>query len=207
MRISDLAVTSGIPIPTIKFYLREGLLPTGQTTAPNQARYTDEHLRRLRLIRVLVEIGGLKLEAVKRVLEAIEGDEPLHGTLAAAHAALPVRDREGGAEVASARVETDAWLATLDWDLGADNPSRDDLASALLALRRVGWKVGPEVFGRYAEHADALAADEIAYVALDEDRAEAVERTVVGTVVFERALAALRRLAQEHHSRRRFGAG
>lgn len=33
-----------------------------------------------------------------------------------------------------------------------------------------------------------------------------MEAVVVGTVVFEAALVALRRLAQEHHSARRFAA-
>jgi hypothetical protein len=37
------------------------------------------------------------------------------------------------------------------------------------------------------------------------DSSAAVEATVIGTVVFERALVALRRLAQEQHSRRRLG--
>jgi hypothetical protein len=38
-------------------------------------------------------------------------------------------------------------------------------------------------------------------------RAEQVEYTVVGTIVFETAAAAVRRLAHEHASSRRFGTG
>ena len=87
-----------------------------------------------------------------------------------------------------ARAETDAWLETLGWNLAGANPARDDLASALLALRQLGWRVGPEVFDRYARHADALADAELAYVAEQTEPAAAVEATVIGTVVFERAL-------------------
>ena len=36
-------------------------------------------------------------------------------------------------------------------------------------------------------------------------RGEAVESVVVGTVLYEAVLDALRRLAQEHHSSKRFG--
>jgi len=36
-------------------------------------------------------------------------------------------------------------------------------------------------------------------------RAEMVEYLVAGTVIFEAVLAALRRMAQEHHSAERFG--
>jgi DNA-binding transcriptional MerR regulator len=207
MRISDLSRLSGVSIPTIKFYLREGLLPAGHRTAPNQATYDDAHLRRLHLVRVLVEVGGMSLQAVRNVLDALaRRDAPLHETLAAAHTAL--RRGPAGAEpgLPAARAETDAWLAGLGWNLVADTPARDDLAGALLALRQLGWSVGPEVFERYAVHADALAEAEIAYVAASQDREAAVETTVIGTVVFERALVALRRLAEEHHSRARFSA-
>lgn len=206
MRISDLSRASGVPIPTIKFYLRDGLLAPGDRTARNQAAYDAAHLRRLHLIRVLVEVGGLSLQAVHRVLTALERtDAPLHELLAEAHTALSHGTPGEDATLIPARSETDAWLTQLGWNLGDGNPARDDLAAALVALRGLGWEVGPEVFARYAAHASALAEEEIAYVAAAERRETAVEATVIGTVVFERALVALRRLAQEHHSRTRFG--
>ena len=49
MRISELAAVTGVTIPTIKFYLREGLLPSGVARAANQADYDETHVRRLRL--------------------------------------------------------------------------------------------------------------------------------------------------------------
>ena len=206
MRISELSRSSGVSIPTIKFYLREGLLDPGHRTARNQATYDETHVRRLRLVRVLQDVGGLTLAAVRDVLVALSArDAPLHETLAAAHTALrhdaPSRDPA----VAAARVETDAWLSELGWEIGPESAGRDDVAATLAALRALGWEVGPEVFERYARHADAMAEAEIAYVAGARDREAAIEVTVVGTVVFERALVALRRLAEEHHSRRRFG--
>jgi len=205
MRISDLSRLSGVTIPTIKFYLREGLLPAGHRTAPNQATYDQAHLRRLHLVRVLVEVGGMSLQAVRAVLGALEQhDAPLHETLAAAHTALRRGPTSTEPGLPAARAETDAWLAELGWNLMSDTPARDDLAGTLLALRQLGWSVGPEVFERYATHADAMAEAEIAYVAASQDREAAVETTVIGTVVFERALVALRRLAEEHHSRTRF---
>jgi len=207
MRISDLSRLSGVSIPTIKFYLREGLLPPGRRTAPNQATYDETHVRRLHLIRVLVEVGDMSLHAVRDVLHALgRHDAPLHETLAVAHTALRRGPASSDPGLPAARAETDAWLKGLGWSLMADTPARDDLAGALLALRQLGWPAGPEVFERYAVHADALAEAEIAYVAASQDREAAVETTVIGTVVFERALVALRRLAEEHHSRTRLSA-
>src|SRR5256886_17599843 len=46
VRISDLSRQTGVPTATIKFYLREHLLPPGAMTARNQADYGSEHLRR-----------------------------------------------------------------------------------------------------------------------------------------------------------------
>ncbi len=204
MRVSDLSRQSGIPIATIKFYLREGVLPAGSPTAPNQATYGEAHLRRLRLVRVLVEVGGLSLAAVRRVVEALGDDGlPLHDVLGIAHRALERPVPSGDQGLDAARCEVDAWIEARGWEVTADAPARDALASTLLALRGLGWQVGPRVFDRYAGHMDEIAANELAYVAGMESREAAVEATVVGTVVFERAMVALRRLAQEHHSRQR----
>lgn len=206
MRISDLSRESGIPIPTIKFYLREGIVPPGRRTAPNQATYDETHLRRLNLVRVLVDVGEMSLAAVQSVLAALaRRDAPLHEILASAHVALRSDSHSGGPELQAARTETDAWLDRLGWQLAADSPSRDDLAATLLALHQLGWPVGTDAFDRYAAHADAIAEAEINFVARTDDPEGAVEATVIGTVVFERALVALRRLAHEHHSRLRFG--
>jgi len=207
MRISDLSRQSGISIPTIKFYLREGVVSAGSRTGPNQATYGEAHLRRLRLIRVLVEVGGLSLAAVRRIIDALGDDAlPLHDVLGVAHRALekPVPSGDPGLE--ATRREVDAWIEARGWDVTQDAPARDALASTLVALRSLGWQVGPRVFDRYAGHMDEIARNELAYVAGMESREAAIEATVIGTVVFERAMVALRRLAQEHHSRRRLDA-
>ena len=65
MRISELSRHSGVPVSTIKFYIREGLLPSGVRSQRNQASYDEAHLRRLDLIRSLQEAGGLALDTVR----------------------------------------------------------------------------------------------------------------------------------------------
>src|SRR5919204_6297357 len=72
MRIAELSRRSGVPIATIKYYLREGLLAPGERTSPNQARYHDAHLQRLRLIRALVDVGHLSIAATREVLDSID---------------------------------------------------------------------------------------------------------------------------------------
>ena len=207
MRISELSRASGVPLPTVKYYLRERLLPPGTPTGPNQADYGQAHLHRLRLIRVLMEVGGLGVGAVRGVLDAIDDQRlDLHDLLGVAHQALGPRPQPGPPpqDVARARADVDRFLAGLGWRVGAETPARFALADALVALRRLGRDVDADVFAPYAKLADALAARELDSIPADAPRAEAVERAVVGTVVFEAALLALRRLAQAHHSAERF---
>ncbi len=75
MRVKELSTRSGVSVPTIKYYLREGLLPPGELTSPNQATYGETHVRRLRLIRALVDIGGLSITAVRQVLTAADAPD------------------------------------------------------------------------------------------------------------------------------------
>ena len=64
VRMAELSERSGVPIPTIRYYIREGLLPAGRLTSPNQADYDDSHVRRLGLIRAMVEVGEIPIAAV-----------------------------------------------------------------------------------------------------------------------------------------------
>lgn len=207
MRISELSRVSGESIPSIKFYVREGVLPPGHRTARNQAEYGPEHVRRVRLIRTLAEIGGLSLRQIRAVIEAIEDDRlPLHVLLGLAHHALgpPESDEDRTASVARAREDVDRFLDERGWRVSADAPARRALARALATLRLMGRDADPRILEPYARQADHLAAREVATVGDAGTRAEAVEQAVVGTVVFEAVLVSLRRLAQEHHSALRF---
>lgn len=202
MRISELATASGVPLPTLKFYLREGLLPPGDAVAVNQASYGEAHLRRLRLIRALTEIGELPLKRVKAVLTSIDDEQvSLHDLLGVAHYAL---EPEVPADDDPMRPTVDALLDDLGWKVDPESPSRRSLGRALATLRDLGRDVSPVVLRRYAKAAGSLAAAEVATVPSNGSRSEAVENVVVGTVLFEAVLGALRRLAQEHYSAERF---
>jgi DNA-binding transcriptional MerR regulator len=208
VRISELSRRSGVALPTIKYYLREGLLPAGARTSPNQADYSERHLHRLRLIRALVEVGGLRLSAVRAVVAAIDDEKlPLHELLGVAQRALgpPPPEPDPAADEIEARADIDRFLAELGWSVGRDAPARRVLADALVSLRRTGRAADARVFEPYARVAERLAAREVGRAVPGASRSEAVEASVVGTVVFEAALVALRRLAHEHHSAQRSG--
>jgi len=207
VRMSELARRSAVPVPTIKYYLREGLLPPGTPTSATQASYGEAHLERLRLIRVLREVGQVPVAAVGAVLAAI--DDPglaLPGVLALAHHALGPPPPAGPDEAhRTARTAVLEFIAARGWQVDPAAPSVDVLAAALAALRRVHGPCGPEVFTPYAAAAERIAREELATIDPAAGPGDTVAQIVVGTVVFEQALLALRRLAEEHYSGERFG--
>jgi DNA-binding transcriptional MerR regulator len=66
-RIDDLARETGVPVDTIRFYQREGLLPSGER-AGRTRRYGPEHVERLERIRALQE-RRFSLAAIRALLE------------------------------------------------------------------------------------------------------------------------------------------
>jgi DNA-binding transcriptional MerR regulator len=99
LRMSELAEASGVPVPTIKHYLREGLLPEPVKTSRNMAYYPPEFVERIGLIKRLQEERFMPLKAIKAVLE--EGPER-------AAAMLELEDRILDRALAAERSRTSA---------------------------------------------------------------------------------------------------
>jgi DNA-binding transcriptional MerR regulator len=206
MRMAELAERSGCSVATIKYYLREALLAPGEATAATQAAYGEAHVERLTLIRVLREVGELPIARVREVLTAIDDtSSSLSAVLATAHHGLGPEPTDQSDEHAAARDEMVRFIERQGWEVDPAAPSFDVLAGALVALRRLGRECAEDVFAPYADLAFGMAEFELATIEPSISVSETVTQVVVGTVVFEEALVALRRLAQEHHSNQRFG--
>lgn len=204
MRIGELSRRSGVPVPTIKYYVREGLLPAGQLTSPNQASYDAGHERRLRLIRALLDVGGLSLSAIGDVLEAVDDPEqPVHKVLgAAAEGVTPTDGEEAGPELEDARDEVAELLERRGWHVEEESTAGESLAGVLVALRRAGHGGFTELLDVYADAAEPVARADLDYVARRVAREDLVESVVVGTVLGEAMFGALRRLAHVDASAR-----
>ena len=72
MRMRELAERSGASVPTIKFFLREGLLPPVEKSARNVAAYGPVHLDRLRLVGLLHTHGRVSYQAIKGLFDAVQ---------------------------------------------------------------------------------------------------------------------------------------
>ena len=125
MRISELSTRSGVAIPSIKFYLREGLIEAGERSSPNQASYDDRHVERLRLVRALIDVGGLSVASVRAVLAAVDDDSmPLDWAFGRAQRAIPGALPPEGEPLAESRgtAEIETLLAVDDWQISKGNP-------------------------------------------------------------------------------------
>lgn len=201
MRISELARRGGVPVGTVKYYLREGLLPAGEVTAATQARYGEEHVARLALVRALLGTGGLSIATARNVLAAV--DDParsVHDVIGAAHSALPAVDEDSRPDLGAARAHLRRW----GWQVRDTSPALILLAQALDALSAAGIDASDGLLDRYARAAADIAERDVAEVPAG-SAAEAVRFVVLGTLLLEPVLLSLRRLAHEDASRRRFG--
>ena len=89
MRISELSAETGVSVATIKYYLRERLL-FGRTPhrRPPRPTTTEDHVRRLRVIRALIE-SGVSVADTRSVIASLDDPPPSpHELLGAAHAAV-----------------------------------------------------------------------------------------------------------------------
>jgi DNA-binding transcriptional MerR regulator len=228
VHVSELSRATGVPVAKIKYYLREGLLPPGRPTSATRSTYDERHVDRLRLIRALVDVGRLPIAQVRTVVGCVDHPpsswhellgavhKPLGGTEEAGTGRGPAKPGEADVEASAGETATaeEAWGAgeaaaavrRLGWRVHAGAPALRELQRALDAVAAVGLPMTPERLAIYASAAAAVAEEDVASVPTDSAE-RAVRHVIVGTVLYEPVLLALRRLAQEDASARRFGDG
>jgi DNA-binding transcriptional MerR regulator len=203
VRISELSRTSGVPTATIKYYLRERLLHEGRLTSATQAQYDGTHVARLRLIRALLGPAGLSVVKARQVLDAVDAAEaPSNELLGIAHGTL-VDPADPDRDLSRAEQILHRW----GWRVAPeDRDGRAALQDALEGIDAAGFDLPEEVLDGYARAMLDVATTEIDHLPT-ESPAAAVRYVVLGTVLNEPLLLALRRLAEQHVSTLRFGTG
>lgn len=205
MWMAELAQRSGLSVATIKFYLREGLLPPGTATGATRAQYDESHVRRLRLVRALTDVAGLRLETVKQVLAGIDGATSWHEAVGSAHTRLGGPDPSTAPPSDRSMRRVRSVLEFQSWELAEDHPQVLFLARALDSLDELGHPMSDDLLMVYAQSMRPIAANEVLALR-DPDWGGSVERSVeavvIGTLLQEPVLLALRRMAQEDVSRR-----
>lgn len=153
LRMRELAEASGVPAPTIKHYLREGLLPEPVKTSRNMAYYPPEFVDRIKLIKRLQEERYLPLKAIKDVLDARERSRT---------SAAEVRKRYGVPKEVLDRL---AELEVLTPNSRGYSPSDVTIIEAISRFRAGGYdeQIGFTVYDtlRYKVALEELARQEV----------------------------------------------
>jgi DNA-binding transcriptional MerR regulator len=208
MKISELSERSGVPLPTIKFYIREGLLPPGEPTAKNQAAYGQAHVDRLDLVCALKEEAGMSVATIARVLASADGarEDAIAGGLRALDDRDPVPLDETRAEYQAGRKLVERAAKSVGWTVRTDDAAVSDAlreaSRAMMTIRRAFPWIETHHVAFYARVADEIAAFEIPD---DWDPAGApgasLKYALLGTYLFEPLILALRRFAHAERSR------
>lgn len=202
MKLKELSQRTDVPIPTIKYYLREGLLPKGEPVGETKAEYDESHVERLRFIRVLVETAQLPIAGIREALTTIDDEtssteDLIFGGLRAVEATR--RTGSDPHEQAFDRTGADALIGQQGWQAGTE-PARDQLARALAPLRHFGLPADADALAPYLKAANAIAEHQLAtqLTAGDADQRFAfTQRVILASVLYDGLLAALTRLAVE----------
>jgi DNA-binding transcriptional MerR regulator len=210
VKISELSRESGVPVASIKWFKREGLLPEGRATSVTMVEYGPEHVKRLRLIKALTTIGGLSIAATREVLVAIDEARSPAQTLKALSYAMSVPvgaraatvDGGGASDEADARAEVDELIAEMGWDVDGDSPHVQGLAATLREMELMGVELPRDELVSYARMAGSAARLDIERAYSHDDPMELAERAATSLALSGPLLELLRRVAQEDCVRR-----
>jgi DNA-binding transcriptional MerR regulator len=194
MRISELSRTTGLTVATIKYYLRLDLIPAGTPITATQSEYSQVHVERLRLIRALVEVAGLPLTSVQAILATLDSEptsvaDAVNEVAGVLPPQYPPPDHPPQRALATMQ-----WLG---WSVDPDSVALTQLEQALVALESLGLTPTPNTLQIYADAARQVADTEISGGPKTSLR-EALHHAVIGSVMYEPILIALRRLAQQN---------
>ena len=204
--MSELSRISGVSVPTIKYYLREGLLPSGEQTKANQASYSESHLTRLKLIAVMSGIARLSLAEIKGVLDELDGPGSVVDTMAVMQNALVGRSsREAEAHEQEARSILDAIIDDRKWNIRRDSVAYGAAVSTVAELYTTDLKWDCRMIGEYAAHAEAMGALDVQTLNLNGSFEHLLEQMITGTLLRRQLVDALILLAQQHTTRTRLG--
>ncbi|MDR6556043.1 DNA-binding transcriptional MerR regulator [Arthrobacter pascens] len=199
MQLKELSERTGISAASIKFYLREGLLPAGESVHATRARYSTRHVSRLRLIHALRSVVGLSIEQIRPLVKLADGGAPRLEILAAVQRTVlgltalntqngDVRTRAG-----------DAVVRLRNWP-DASSDARAALDAHVSLMESLGVPVTTELLDAYSKALDAIADRDINATAAPEDTNELILTAAVGMHLHGQLVLKLLALAQASHA-------
>jgi DNA-binding transcriptional MerR regulator len=211
LKISELAAAAGVPVATVRHYLREGLLPEPEKTSRNMAYYPPQLVERIQLIKQLQEERYLPLKVIRELLESGDGDPDrlralidledriLERTLAGERKRVSAREVRKRYEMPKEVLDRLAELEVLSPDGRGYSPSDVRIVEAISRFRAGGYdeRIGFTVYDTllYKRALEGLVKEEVDVLMerlageMDTDRA--VELIEAGAQPLQDLIAAL----------------
>lgn len=218
MRMRELEARTGVNRETVRFYIREGLLPEPERRGRTSARYGEPHVVQLRAIKRLQEERHLPLAVIKALLNAGDADSSVAATAfpdleadliarlaqrntarerveaLASRLGTPAADLMRLAAVGVLRIEKDRDDSL--WISGSDVT----IAERCVALKAAGFTeergFAPEAFRFYLEFVEWLVGEELRLFLTNMagriDNAEALSAAERGIDIMNEILGLLR---------------
>ena len=177
LKISELAERSGVPVATVRHYLREGLLPEPVKTSRNMAYYPPEFVDRIRVIKQLQEERFMPLRVIRDLLDHQDAeperlramieleDRILERALAGERERISAGEVRGRYDVPQEVLDRLAELGVLTPDENGYSPSDVRLVEAIGRFRAGGYdeRLGFTVYDtlRYKQALEPLVAEEV----------------------------------------------
>jgi DNA-binding transcriptional MerR regulator len=203
MQLKELSERTGVSPASIKFYLREGLLPPGRSVHATRAEYAELHVSRLELIQTLRRVVGLNIAQIGSLLRMADDGVPRLELLAAVQRAVLGLD-DVGTEHGDVRTPAgDAVVRFRNWpDVPSD--ARNSLNAHLALMESLGVPVTAELLDAYSKAVDAIAEVNISATTAPEDVNQLIMTAAVGMHLHGQLVLKLLALAHASHAIRRY---
>ncbi|MET3933154.1 MerR family transcriptional regulator [Arthrobacter sp. OAP107] len=203
MQLKELSERTGVSPASIKFYLREGLLPAGRSVHATRAEYSEKHVSRLELIQALRRVVGLNLAQIRSLLRMADGGVPRLELLAAVQCTVLGLDEVSTAQGDLHTPGGDAVVRSRNWpDVPSD--ARNSLNAHLARMESLGVRVPGDLLDAYSRAVDAIAAVDISATTAPDDVNELIMTAAVGMHLHGQLVLKLLALAQASHAIRRY---
>lgn len=157
-QLSDLSRRTGVPDRMLRFYLRMELLPA----LDESQEYDESHVRRVALVRTLLDVGGLSPAAIRQIVGRMDTSPPLHELLGAVQYALPSRGSVSqDQEWERAKKRTTALAEQRSWQVSPDNPAWQTLTQVLVTCEWLEQRDLPRLLETYAEALERVVDIEV----------------------------------------------
>ncbi|MFC9773207.1 MULTISPECIES: MerR family transcriptional regulator [unclassified Pseudarthrobacter] len=200
MQLKELSEVTGTSAASIKYYLREGLLPPGESVHATRASYNADHVKRLELIRSLRQIVGLNIEQIRSIVKMADDGVPRLALLAHVQRVVLKLGTDGG-EVARTAA-ADAVVRMRSWpDVPSD--ARDALDRHIALMEGLGIGSTLDLLDQYSSAVDSIAGLDLAATTAGQDTDSVILTAAVGMHLHSQLMLKLLALAQASHAIRR----